>query len=98
MDLCVEVQDWVAHTSIRFTSQCCRCFDSVFFCFFSFLLNISKNVREYRRGFIPKFKSENSEEEIITGQSGETGNIGYTREKQTKQKHDTICVGHHKHK
>jgi hypothetical protein len=41
---------------------------------------------------------ENTEEEIITGQSAETGNIGYTREKQTKQKHDTICVGHHKHK
>jgi putative AlgH/UPF0301 family transcriptional regulator len=24
----------------------------------------------------------------------ETGNIGYTRRKQTKQKHNTICVGH----
>ena len=43
------------------------------------------NVREYRRG------KQN-------GQSRETGNIGYTRRwktKQTKQKHSTICVGHH---
>ncbi len=24
----------------------------------------------------------------------ETGNIGYTRRRQTKQKHNTICVGH----
>ena len=35
------------------------------------------NVREYRRG------NQN-------GQSRETGNIGYT-----KQKHNIICVGHH---
>jgi hypothetical protein len=40
------------------------------------------NVREYRRG------NQN-------GQSRETGNIGYTRQRQTKQKHNTICVGHH---
>ena len=25
----------------------------------------------------------------------ETGNIGYTRRRQTKQRHNTICVGHH---
>jgi quinolinate synthase len=33
------------------------------------------------------------------GQSRETGNIGYTRYKtktnKTKQKHNTICVGHY---
>jgi hypothetical protein len=29
------------------------------------------------------------------GQSRETGNIGYTKRRQTKQKHNTICVGHH---
>jgi len=28
-------------------------------------------------------------------QSRETDNIGYTRRRQTKQKHNTICVGHH---
>ena len=34
---------------------------------------------------------------ITNGQSRETGNIGYTRRqtKQNKQKHNTICVGHH---
>ena len=26
-------------------------------------------------------------------QSRETGNIGYTRRRKTKQKHNTICVG-----
>jgi len=25
----------------------------------------------------------------------ETSNIGYTRRRKTKQKHNTICVGHH---
>jgi len=25
----------------------------------------------------------------------ETGNIGYTRGRKTKQKHNTICAGHH---
>ena len=25
----------------------------------------------------------------------ETGNIGYTRRRKTKQKHNAICVGHH---
>jgi hypothetical protein len=29
------------------------------------------------------------------GQSRETGNIGYTRRRQTNQKHNAICVGHH---
>ena len=40
------------------------------------------NVREYRRG------NEN-------GQIRETGNIEYTRRRQTKQNHNTISVGHH---
>ena len=34
------------------------------------------------------------EGEIKIGQS-ESGNIGYTRRRQTKQRHNTICVGHH---
>jgi hypothetical protein len=40
------------------------------------------NVREYRRA-------------IKKGQSRETGKIGYTRGRKAKQKHNTICVGHH---
>jgi hypothetical protein len=32
---------------------------------------------------------------IINGQSRETGNIGYTRRRQTEQKLNTIYVGHH---
>jgi len=38
---------------------------------------------------------ENTEGAIKNGQSRETGNIGYTRWRKTKQKHNTICVGHH---
>ena len=30
------------------------------------------------------------------GKSRETGNIGYTRRRKAKQKHYTICAGHHK--
>jgi len=37
---------------------------------------------------------DNTEEIIKNGQSRKTGNIGYTRQKQ-KQKHNTICGGHH---
>jgi hypothetical protein len=29
------------------------------------------------------------------GHSIETDNIGYTRRRQTKQKQNTVCVGHH---
>ena len=32
---------------------------------------------------------------IKNRQSKETGNIGYTIRGKTKQKHHTICVGHH---
>jgi hypothetical protein len=38
---------------------------------------------------------ENTEEAINNGQSRETSNIVYTRQRQTKQKHNTICVGHY---
>jgi hypothetical protein len=38
---------------------------------------------------------ENTEGTIKNGQSRKTGGIGYTRRRQTKQKHNTICVGHH---
>ena len=41
----------------------------------------SINIRQYRA--------------IKNGQSRETGNIGYTRRRKTKQKHNTIYVGHH---
>jgi hypothetical protein len=39
--------------------------------------------------------SENTERAIQNGQARETGNIGYTRRRKTKQKHNTICVRHH---
>ena len=32
---------------------------------------------------------------IKNGQSRETGNTGQTRRRKTKQKHNTICGGHH---
>ena len=38
---------------------------------------------------------DNIEGAIKNGQSREIGNIRYTRQRQTKQKHNTICVGHH---
>jgi hypothetical protein len=38
---------------------------------------------------------ENTEGAIKKGQSRETGNIGYTRRRKTKQNHNTICIGHH---
>jgi hypothetical protein len=44
------------------------------------------------RGFV---EHENTESAIKNGQSSKTGNIGYTRRRKTKQKHNTICVGHH---
>jgi hypothetical protein len=40
------------------------------------------NIREFQRG-------------IQKRQSRENGNIGYTRRKQTKQKHNTIYAGKH---
>ena len=38
--------------------------------------------------------TENTEGAIKNLQSGETDNIEYTRRRQTKQKHNTICAGH----
>jgi hypothetical protein len=33
---------------------------------------------------------------MINGQLRETGNTWYTRRRKTKQKHNTIYVGHHR--
>jgi len=38
---------------------------------------------------------ENTEGTIKNEQFRETGNIAYTRRRQTKQNDSTICVGHH---
>jgi len=38
---------------------------------------------------------DNTEGAIKNRQSRETGNIRYTRQRQTRQKHNTIGVGHH---
>jgi len=38
---------------------------------------------------------ENTEGGIKNWQSRETGNIGYTKRRKTKQKHNTIYVEHH---
>ena len=38
---------------------------------------------------------ENTEGAIKKGQCRETRNIGYKRRRKTKQKRNTICVGHH---
>ena len=38
---------------------------------------------------------ENIKGAIKNGKSKETGNIGYIRQRKTKQQHNTICVGQH---
>jgi len=38
---------------------------------------------------------ENTEGAIKKGQYRETGNIGYTRRRKTKQNLNTICVAYH---
>ena len=38
---------------------------------------------------------EDTEWVIKNGQSREIGNIGYSRRRKTKQKHNTICDGYH---
>ena len=48
------------------------------------MLHHTRSVNKRCR--IPKGQSEK-------GQSRKTGNIGYTRQRKTKQKHNTICVG-----
>jgi hypothetical protein len=37
---------------------------------------------------------ENTEGAIKDGQSRENANIGHTKRRKTKQKHNTICVGY----
>ena len=38
-----------------------------------------------------KLTLENTERAIRNAQSRETGNIGYTKRRQTKQKYNTMC-------
>jgi len=53
------------------------------------MMNISINVRKYRRG-----------NQIKNGQSREFGNIGYTRRRKTKPQHNMyqtpLCANKHK--
>ena len=42
-----------------------------------------------------KYTLDSPEMAITNEQSRETGNIGYTIRRKTKQKQKTICVGHH---
>ena len=42
-----------------------------------------------------KYTLENTEGTIKNGQYRETSSIGRTRGRKTKQKHNTMCVGHH---
>ena len=39
---------------------------------------------------------ENTERAIKNGQSRKICKTGYTRRRQAKQKHNAICVGHHR--
>jgi hypothetical protein len=52
-------------------------------------------IRENNLYLKAKQTLENTERAIENGQSREPGNIGYTRRRQTKQKYNTICGGHH---
>ena len=63
----------------------------VYLTFFSFLSCFTDVGYGYCISFLEML--ENTEGAIKNGQSRETGNIGYTRRKQTK--HNTLCVGHH---
>ena len=38
---------------------------------------------------------ENTEAAIRKEKSRETGNMGYTKRRKTKHKHNTTCAGHH---
>jgi len=51
--------------------------------------------QQYQSFILYLFCFDNTEGAIKSGQSRETDNIGYTRRRKTKQKHNTICVGHH---
>jgi len=50
------------------------------------------NLKPITKSALLLYMSENTEEVITNGQSRETCNIGYTRLRKTKQKHNTICV------
>ena len=48
------------------------------------------------RGICPTLSFPDQRRHAIkNGQSRATGNIWYRRRRKTKQKHNTICVGHH---
>ena len=42
-----------------------------------------------------KWTLDNTEEAIQNWRSRDTDNRGNTRRRKTKQKHNTICIGHH---
>ena len=56
---------------------------------------MGKAKQWHRKKPMSEYTLKNDEGEIKNGQSSETGNTGYTRRRKTKQKHNTICVGHH---
>jgi hypothetical protein len=61
-----------------------RSIHSCCFCSICFLLAwVLKQKLDYTEGTIKK------------GQSRDTGTVGYTRRRKTKQKHNTICAEHH---
>ena len=59
------------------------------------LLTVVLTQRDCSVSMINAKALENTEGTAKKGQSRETGNIGYTRRRNTKQKHNAICVGHH---
>ena len=54
--------------------------------FFSLLLSPSIYSLELQNTFVIQINIENTEAKIKHGQSKESGNIGYTRRRQTKQR------------
>ena len=47
------------------------------------------------QGTQDKYTLQNTEGAIKNGQFRDTGNIGYTRRRKTKQRHNTICFDHY---
>ena len=59
-------------------------------------ISIDTIVLSYKTSiFLANLILENTEGAIRNGTSRQTVKIGYTRRRQTKQKHNTVCVGHH---
>ena len=56
-------------------------------------MNYFLNLIHFKRMIIYWFTDGGNKKKYR--QTRETGNIGYTRRRKTKQKHNTICVGHH---